>query len=37
MNRLLSFNFNEFQGGVGPMDYHPDEVNDWLENYFSDE
>jgi len=26
-----------YQGGVGPMDYHPDEVNNWLENYFSDE
>jgi len=25
-----------YQGGVGPMDYDPDEVNNWLEKYFSD-
>lgn len=25
-----------YQGGLGPMDYRPEEVNDWLEVYFAD-
>jgi len=25
-----------YQGGLGPMDYHPEEVDSWLEKYFSD-